>query len=185
MYRFGKIQKKIVLVLLGGVALGMSGSPSRYYKTFKALKRDWERINQGSFNRSIRNLTKEKLVEEKILEDGSFKLMLTKKGKEEAKKLNLLGSTIKFKKPKKWDGKWRVVLFDILETDRIFRTILRRHLYDLNFIKLQHSVFVSPYPFEKSILELSALYSAERYIRVITALKIDNEKKLRKIFKIS
>jgi len=174
-----------VLALLGGAALGMSGSSVRYYKIFKALKRDWEKINQDSFNRSVKNLAKEKLVEEEILANGSFKLTLTKKGRKEARKLNLLGSTIKFKKPKKWDGKWRVVLFDIPESDRIFRTILRKHLYDLNFIKLQHSVFISPYPFEKSILELSRLYSAEKYIRVITALKIDNEKKLRKIFKIN
>ena len=96
--------------------------------------------------------------------------------------MDLMGNAIKFKKPKKWDGKWRLVLFDIPEKDRVFRDILRKHLKTLKFRKLQHSVFVSPYPFEKPILELVRLYSAEKYVRVISAMKIDNEKNLKKYF---
>jgi len=185
LYKFGPLKKKIILTLLGGVTLGMAKSPSQYYRTLKAIRRDWEKINQHSFNRSLKRLSKEKLIEEIFLPNGSLKLILTEKGKIQAKKIGLMGSIAKFKKPKKWDKKWRVVLFDIPEKDRIFRDILRRHLKDLNFLKLQHSVFISPYSFEKTILELAKLYSAEKYIRVITALKIDNEKKLRKIFKIN
>ncbi|HBR71810.1 MAG TPA: PaaX family transcriptional regulator, partial [Candidatus Moranbacteria bacterium] len=45
--------------------------------------------------------------------------------------------------------------FDIPEKDRIFRGILREHLYELKFFRLQNSVFVSPHPFEKMILELT------------------------------
>lgn len=182
MYKFGSVQRKILLVLMGGVALGLSGSPRQYFRTFRTIRKEWAKINQQNFNRSIRRLSREKLIEEKTLPDGSFKLVLTKKGKEQARKMSILGSTITFKKPKKWDGKWRVVLFDIPEKDRIFRAILRDHLYTLDFMKLQNSVFVSPYPFEKSILELVALYSAEKYVRVITATKIDNETGVKKHF---
>jgi DNA-binding transcriptional regulator PaaX len=182
MYKFGKIQKKIILVLLGGVALGMSRSPNQYYRALRAIKKDWNKINQGTFNRSIKRLTKEKFLIEKKGKDGSFELILTKKGRREASRLNFIGNTINIKNSKKWDKKWRVVAFDIPEKDRIFRGILRQHLFELDFYKLQNSVFVSPYPFEKPILELISLYSAEKYVRVITALKIDNEKKLKEIF---
>jgi CRISPR-associated endonuclease Cas2 len=146
------------------------------------IRKDWKRINQSSFNRSIGRLAQEKLVEERSLPGGSFKLVLTAEGKKQASKLKLLGNAIKFKKPKKWDGKWRVVIFDIPEKDRNFRNILRQHLRELRFQKLQNSVFVSPYPFEKAILELVNLYSAERYVRVITAEKIDNEDRLEKSY---
>jgi hypothetical protein len=182
MYKFGTVQRKILLVLLGGVALGLSGSPRQYFKTFRKLQKEWQKIDQRNFNRSIRKLSDEKLIEEKILSDGSFRLVLTKDGKQQAKALKLLGSSINFKKPKHWDGKWRIVLFDIPEKNRLFRDILREHLYALDFLKLQHSVFISPYPFEKPILELVALYSAEPYVRVVTATKIDNESRLRKHF---
>lgn len=182
MYKYGNVQRKILLTLLGGVVLGLSASPSQYFKTFRKLKKEWGKIDQRNFNRSIRRLSAEKLIEEKIFPDGSFKLVLTKNGKEQAKILRLLGNAINFKKPKSWDGKWRIVIFDIPEKDRVFRDILREHLYALNFFKLQKSVFVSPHPFEKPILDLVALYSAEPYVRVVTATKIDNESKLKKHF---
>lgn len=182
MYKFGSVQQKILLALLGGVALGLSSSPRQYFKTFRTLQKDWRKINQQNFDRSFERLAEEKLIEEKILPDGSFKFILTKEGKLQAKRLKFLGNSISFKKPKKWDKKWRVVIFDIPEKERLFRAILREHLYALKFFKLQQSVFVSPYPFEKPILELVALYSAEPHVRVITATKIDNEARLKKRF---
>jgi phenylacetic acid degradation operon negative regulatory protein len=182
MYKFGSTQKKILIVLWGGVALGLSSNPRQYFSTFRKLRKEWGKIDQRSFNRSIRRLSKEKLIEERILPDGSFRLELTKKGKQQAKVLDLLGSSIKFQKPKHWDKKWRIVLFDIPEDDRIFRDILREHLRSLEFFKLQQSVFVSPHPFEKPILELIAIYSAEAYVRVITATMIDNEAKIKRHF---
>jgi len=182
MYKFGSVQKKILLALAGGVALGMSSSPRAYYRTLRVLKKDWHSINQQTFVRSIQRLSKEKLLEENKLPDGSFKLVLTRKGKQQAKILSLLGNSINFKKPKRWDGKWRLVVFDIPEKDRVFRDILRAHLRELDFYKLQNSVFVSPYPFEKPILELIELYSAGSYVRVITATKIDNQNRIKKRF---
>lgn len=182
MYKFGPVQKKILLALAGGVALGLSGSPRQYFKTFRKLRYEWKKIDRRSFVRSYKKLSDCKLVEEKKLPDGSFKLVLTEEGKRQARILSLMGSSIKFKKPKRWDGKWRIVLFDIPEKSRAFRDILREHLRELKFYKLQHSVFVSPEPFEKPILELISLYSAQPYVRVITATKIDNEQRVRRHF---
>lgn len=182
MYNLGPVQKKILLVLLGGVALGMSGSPRQYMKTLKTIEGDWAKINQHSFNRSVGNLSREKLVEEKFSSNGSMKLALTKEGRKQAKLLLLLKGSINFKKPKSWDKKWRIVLFDIPERDRAFRDILRNHLRELDFKKLQHSAFISPYPLEKLILELAELYSAKKYVRVITATEIDNERSIKKYF---
>ncbi len=182
MYKLGKNQKKIMLVLLGGVALGCSSSPSQYFNTFKKIKREWNKVNRRSFNYSIKKLSQDKLIKEKKLADGSFKLVLTEEGKIAASKLNLLGGSVDFKKQKKWDKKWRIVIFDIPEKDRVFRDILREHLFTLEFYKLQQSVFISPHPYEKSILELIRLYSASKYVRVITATKVDNEDNLKNHF---
>jgi CRISPR-associated endonuclease Cas2 len=182
MYKIGGTQKKILLALFGGVALGLSQNPAQYYRTLRVIKKNWKKINQSNFNKSVRRLSSNKLVEEKKFADGSIKLILTKEGKKQAKKLSLFGNSIKFKRPKKWDGKWRLVIFDIPEDDRTFRDILRNHLKELNFLKLQQSVFVSPYSYEKAISELTSLYLAEKYVRVITATKIDNESVLKNYF---
>lgn len=182
MYRIGAVQKKIMLALLGTVALGFSSSPNIFYKNFRRFRKEWAKIDQRNFNRSIKRLVNQKLIEKHQLSNGSFKLILTKEGKTQAKKLELFGSSINFKKPKKWDGKWRIVIFDIPEKERVFRDILREHLKELEFFKIQQSVFISPHPFEQPILELVNLYSADPYVRVITALKIDNEKRIRRHF---
>lgn len=182
MRKLGKTQQKILLLIAGGIALGITRSSRQHYKILREVRKEWTKIKQENFNRSIRGLAKEKLVEERTLADGSFKLVLTPEGKKQAATLNILGNTISFKKPGRWDGKWRIVMFDIPEKERVFRDILRAHLYQLEFYKLQQSVFVSPYPYEKAILSLVAVYAAEPHVRVITATKIDNEARLKKHF---
>jgi DNA-binding transcriptional regulator PaaX len=182
MYKLGKNQKKIMLVLLGGIALGCSGSSSQYFNTFRKIKREWKNVDRRSFDYSIKRLSRCKLIEEKKLTNGSLKLTLTKEGRKIASRLSFLGGSVNFKKPEKWDKKWRIVIFDIPERDREFRDILRKHLFALEFYKLQQSVFVSPYPCENLILKLVSLYSAQKYVRVATATKIDNEDNLKKHF---
>lgn len=47
---------------------------------------------------------------------------------------------------KKWDGKWRLVIFDIAEKKRKFRETLRNQLKKLGFGMWQKSVYVTPNP---------------------------------------
>ncbi|MFA5986385.1 MAG: hypothetical protein WC819_03495 [Parcubacteria group bacterium] len=182
MYKIGKLQKKILVLLFGGVALGLSHSPGQYFATLSVMHKDWQKINRRSFARSLKRLSQEKLIKERKMPDGSFMLVLTAQGKRIAHQLDLFGSIATFVKPKKWDKKWRIVIFDIPEDDRVFRDILRKHLYVLEFKQLQQSVFVSPYPCEKTILDLVRLYNADKYVRIITASTIDNASELKKHF---
>lgn len=185
MYKFGPVQQKIILLLAGGVLLGLQTSSVRYYKLLFEIRKEWKRMDQRSMIRSIRRLSAQKLVEEKVSADGSIRLVLTTEGKRQAGYLNLFDRAIRFKKPKQWDRKWRVVIFDIPEKQRVFRDILRAHLQELGFFKLQQSVFVSPYPYEKPIGELVDLYGAKKYVRILTVQWIDNDRQLKKHFLLS
>ena len=176
---YSPVQQKLLLLLVGGITLGFETSSVRYYRKLRLLWKGWKEIDQRSFNRSIRRLTEQKLVEEKLLSDGSFRLLLTKEGVRQAQVQSLFGKSIRFENPKKWDGKWRIVMFDIPEENRSFRDILREHLRELKFYKLQHSVFLSPYPYEKPLAELVDLYGAKSFVRIMTVLWIDNDDRLR------
>src|SRR3989344_7150077 len=44
----------------------------------------------------------------------------------------------------KWDGLWRLVVFDISEENRKLRDLLRRKLRSLGFAMFQKSVWVTP-----------------------------------------
>jgi CRISPR-associated endonuclease Cas2 len=53
----------------------------------------------------------------------------------------------------KWDGKYRVVIFDIPEKEKDFRNWLRQELYILNYERLQKSVFVSKHSLSPDIIK--------------------------------
>ena len=54
-------------------------------------------------------------------------------------------------KKNKWDGYWYVVIFDIKELSRQKRDLLRIELREFGFIKLQNSVWITPYDCEEVI----------------------------------
>ncbi len=59
-----------------------------------------------------------------------------------------------------WDGTWRIVAFDIPETDSKIRAQLRRKLHELRFGWLQNSVWISPDPTD----DFRALLSEKRLL---------------------
>jgi hypothetical protein len=181
--RLGPTQQKLLLLFFGGLAIGLaSNSPKAYFRTVRKVIEAWEDIDQRSFNRSLRSLCEMRLLEEIIRPDGTITLRLTDQGKRYATREQFLGSTLKIKRPKKWDRLWRIVSFDIPEKKRLFRDILRNHLKTIGFKELQHSVFVFPFPCESEMFSLAELYNATRYVRIITAQTIDNETALKKHF---
>ncbi len=181
--RLGPTQQKLLLLFFGGLAIGLaSNSPKAYFRTVRKVIEAWEDIDQRSFNRSIRSLCEMRLLEEIRRPDGTITLRLTDQGKRYAKREEFFGSTLQIKRPKKWDHLWRIVSFDIPEKKRLFRDILRNHLKTIGFKELQHSVFIFPFPCESEMLALTELYNATRYVRIITAQKIDNETALKKHF---
>lgn len=54
-------------------------------------------------------------------------------------------------KPKRWDGRWRVVLFDIPERRRGTRNGLRMFMREYGFVRLQDSAWIYPYDCEDLI----------------------------------
>lgn len=182
MRKIGVVQQKILILLLGGITLSLSGSKGHSSRIFKAIRKEWRRIDQNNFNRSLRSLCQQKLLEETRHSDGTITLRLTEQGKRQAHYTNLFGSTIKIKQPKKWDRLWRLVLFDIPEKKRAFRNILRDHLKTIGFVELQKSAFIFPFPCEKEIACLTELYNAASLVRIATLQTIDNEKYLKQFF---
>ena len=62
----------------------------------------------------------------------------------------------RLKRPRRWDGKWRVLIFDIPESNRFIRATIRQTLAAVGFICLQGSVWIYPYPCEEFVALLKA-----------------------------
>ena len=104
-------------------------------------------------------------------------LKITKKGESEA-----LFIKAKIQTPLKWDGKWRVIVFDIPEDAREKRDQLRHLLKSNGYKNLQASVFISPYPLNREAITYLYKTGLNHYIRVLRVDEIDNDKDLRKRF---
>jgi hypothetical protein len=118
-----------------------------------------------------------------FLKDNNGKLSLTPKGK-----LLLLRYQTKecvINKPKKWDGKWRVIAFDVWESRRSVRNFLRKMLQNLGFVKLQASLWVYPYDCEEIIELLRTDLKIFSAICYMVVEKIDRDEWLRKYFNLS
>lgn len=123
------------------------------------------------------NTCLDRLVKNGLIEKRDGKLSLTVKGE-----LKLSRYQNELQAKKKWDGKWRIVIFDIWEKSRKKRDFLRNELSDFGFIKLQNSVWITPYDCEDYINLLKTDVGVGRGVIYIVADKIDNEAKYQKIF---
>ena len=109
---------------------------------------------------------------------------LTEKGKRRAGRFQI--DSLKINKSKKWDKKWRIVIFDITQLKTLQRNAFRGKLKDLDFYQLQKSVWVCPHKCGDEINLLRDFFGLSRKdVRLITADDIEDDGFLRKVFKLN
>ncbi len=143
-------------------------------KNKKYSKREVEIALSGLKKRKFIKIIKEK--------NGNVKIKLTNKGRKRILEMSL--EIIEVKKPKKWDGKWRIVIFDIPVDQNLAREALRNKMKKLGFRQLQKSVWIIPWECEDEVLFISEAYGVERYIEIITAENLLHEKETKKAFNL-
>ncbi len=89
------------------------------------------------------------------------------------------------KKPKHWDKKWRMLIFDIPERRKAIRSQIRAALVNLGFYRLQDSVWVYPYDTEDIIAILKADFKIGKDVLYIVADVIEYDLPLRNRFNLS
>ena len=131
-------------LLATGSLLGFTKDKHLRRKLWKDADRIWYEIDRRQLYRFLERLHLKQYIEFIKARDGVEKARITNKGK--ARFLELQFKNLVLQKPKKWDRRWRLVLFDIPESKKKIRDALRRKLKELGFLEFQKSVFVYPYP---------------------------------------
>jgi len=146
-------------------------------------KRRKNKYTESQIGNAIENLNRNGFV--KIINRGGkeTEILLTNEGKTRIKKYCFYD--LKIKNQKKWDKKWRVVIFDIPINRNDARGALRRKIREIGFYKLQDSVWIYPYPCEDEMLFVAHVFGIENCINVLTVERVLHEEKLRKIFKLN
>ena len=144
------------------------------------------RFKKQSYNRTYYlNKITQKLVDQGLLkiirnQTGRGFVRLTAAGKKELQHYELGEKTII--KSKRWDGKYRLIIFDIKEWKRNVRDELRGWLGQLGFVRLQNSVWVHPYECHEIITLLKSHFHIGKEILYLVVESIENDRWLKKEF---
>ncbi|MFH0806499.1 MAG: hypothetical protein V1885_02130 [Candidatus Brennerbacteria bacterium] len=134
------------------------------------------------FLHDLKNLQARELIEWKEMGGGNVKITLTARGRKKALLYNL--ETIRLTRPKRWDGRWRLVMFDIPHRHKTARDALRHKLRELEFYPVQKSVFISPYPCEDELDFIATAFEVRQHVLLLSVDSFEGEEKLKHHFKL-
>lgn len=160
------------------VALGVIGMISAVMvapglaKTLPLL----QKVNIARINQELKRLKKRGLVEIIKRKNGLTSIKLTKEGKKKLARYKI--DQLEIEKPKIWDGKWRIIIFDIPIQKNSARGLLRKKMKELGFYKLQASVFVYPYSCYEVVSFLREYFGVKAEVEYIEADNLESQNKL-------
>ena len=126
-----------------------------------------QQYKRHNFYQLVSRSYKAKFIE-KVERDGKIYLRITSDGKKEIKRDFPMLSL----QNKKWDKRWRIVMFDVAEANKQMRERLRDKLKELGFGMLQESVFISPHDLLRDFSEFAEGAGLKNYLYVLETHKL-------------
>ena len=126
----------------------------------------WDRpLKKSALSLVLKRLRDNGLID--FVNDEEIAVRLTDKGKEKAlwTRMKLIDE--------KWDGKWRLIIWDIPEKKKKVRDMLRFKLKYLGFTKLQNSVWVSKKNCAKELREYIRKIGIQDWVMVFESDNIE------------
>ncbi|MEI7424938.1 MAG: hypothetical protein WCK10_02355 [Candidatus Staskawiczbacteria bacterium] len=169
--------EQILLHLYNCIDFGFSYKMKKGLFVLDDFPINWRDSYRKQLGEGIKRLNKLGYTTKKENYDGSVIVSLSEKGKLRA--LNLSFRRLSHRK-ERWDGKWRMVAFDIPEDHKKGRNALWYRLKLAGFYELQKSLFLYPYDCEKEIKAFIKLFKLDKYVRFALLEYIDNEEEVKK-----
>ena len=145
-------------------------------------RKNWDKIDRRLIYNAVRRLNQKRLVE-LVGKGDKLYIKITNNGKKIIKNFDY--DDIELAKPKTWDKKWRLVIFDIPDKKQKERRALSKKLKDIGFYALQESVFVYPYDCCDEIDFICEFLSISRFVNYCIVESVyKREGDLREIFNL-
>lgn len=174
----------ILLSLLAGAAIYFAlSSPGGARKLLKAVSRELkERRNRQRFFWTLAYLRRKRYIDFRESADGTTTIVLTEDGRKRA--LRYKFDELTLPRTKHWDGKWRIIAFDVPENKRRGRDALRDKMRELGCIQLQKSLWAWPYECRDEIDFIAETFHIAPHVHYIVAASITSEKFLKYKFNL-
>jgi len=144
-----------------------------------------EKSGLSMTRRRVESITaaRKRLLQEGLIQEHNGFLTITEKGSRE---LRLLDSGMyQLKKQKRWDGRWRVLIFDIPEKRKSIRFKLRHTLREVGFVRLQDSVWLYPYACDDFVALLKSDFKTGKDLLYMIVDSLEGDAPFRKHFNLN
>lgn len=179
------ITKDIILDLLKtGLTIAVAMTAPNALKMFAHRDRrdgPWEQYYPSSVDRQLTRLWRKGFVDVREGPDG-YTVSISEKGKTEVLRYDL--DDMHVPQQRQWDGKWRMVFFDIPGKEESVRAGFRQHLKSMGFFQMQKSVYVHPFPCNKQVQFLREVYAIPHSVKLAVVDVLENDEDLRRIFHV-
>lgn len=179
----GEIVKDILLWLAIGGAIAIAAtSPSFGMNLVRTFLRSRKHNPKSTVN-AFRRLYKAGHIAI-AKRNHQVYISLTEEGKRRAGIYQI--NALRVKKPKHWDRRWRIVIFDVPHENRFIREALRGLLKQLGFYQLQKSVWIHPFDCTDEIFLVSSFFGlTAKELRLITTDSIGEDTTFKEIFNLT
>lgn len=167
----------LTIALAVAPGLGMAVKPlARWYQT-----RD--KYGRYRIRKTFAQLRRERLIDISETPEGKTRVTLTDAGKK--KVLEYQFEDMKIEPMKKWDKKWRMVIFDVPQRGyKKARDALRKKLESLGFYQLQKSVWIHPYECRNEIDFIIEFFNISPYVRIAEVSRFDGDHLVKEKFEV-
>lgn len=173
-------QAMLMAVVLGGVVVVAATIPNvaQLLRFFPGYKKG-ARFNYQA-KTALGRLVAKGLVTF-VEEDGKRYARITERGE---RVLQMETERAAMTKKRKWDRRWRVVIFDIPERRKSVRASLRRFMGEYGFVRLQDSVWIYPHDCEDLVALAKANFRVGADVLYMIVERLERDKHLREHFKL-
>jgi DNA-binding transcriptional regulator PaaX len=167
------------------MAAGLYALGKRQLKALKEISKgivsifDVKELEQKNASRILTTLENRGL----IIRLGGEMVELSEKGLALVK--ILASEDIVLEKPTAWDGWWHLVCYDIPEIKKAEREYFQRKLKELEFKKIQNSLWVYPYDCKEEIAVFAESLGINYFVVYLNTNKLPQESMLREFYGLS
>lgn len=185
--KWARTRNLLVLLARGALLTMTLIAPKTARATHHLLEEEkdwnaWKRFNPSYLRSTLKRLEKQKTIE--IIEENNMQVVkLTNQGKRKVLKYAI--SELEIKKPRTWDRKWRVVIYDISNSQKQLQILIRETLKNLGFFAMQESVYIYPFPCFNEVEFLRDYYGLGSQIQYLLVEKIENDEAYKTYFKLT
>lgn len=188
-YSSDKIDPKVkdILALLGAGAFlagsilipGLPILAKPFLKNkIKEEANEWKKFNTWRLRHVLKRLREQKIIDVLETKDGHI-VKITEKGKLRLLSYNLDDLNLI---NKKWDKKWRIVIYDVHESKKQARNMFQKILKKLAFLQLQKSVYLTPYSCDEEVEYIRQIYDIGKDVTILTVNGLENESAYKEYF---